>query len=136
MDKNTNILQKSWEGLEIPDDLQVGRETFSQEYGKFILEPLHKGFGVTIGNAMRRVLLSSLRGCAAYGVKIEGVSHEFETIKGIREDVLQIVHRDLQVASLVCSKPLIFMADISKSRLPSPHIARVAGFDDPVDANS
>lgn len=90
MDKNTNILQKSWEGLEIPDDLQVGRESFSQEYGKFILEPLHKGFGVTIGNSMRRVLLSSLRGCAVYGVKIEGVSHEFETIKGIREDVLQI----------------------------------------------
>ena len=75
MDKNTNILQKNWEGLEIPDTLQVGRESFSEDYGKFILEPLHKGFGVTIGNAMRRVLLSSLRGCAVYGIKIEGVSH-------------------------------------------------------------
>lgn len=91
MDKNTIILQRNWEGLEIPKELQVGRETFSEDYGKFVLEPLHKGFGVTIGNAMRRVLLSSLRGCAVYGVKIEGVSHEFETIKGIREDVLQIV---------------------------------------------
>lgn len=91
MDKNINILQKNWEGLEIPDTLQVGRESFSEEYGKFSLEPLHKGFGVTIGNSMRRVLLSSLRGCAVYGIKVEGVSHEFETIKGIQEDVLQIV---------------------------------------------
>jgi DNA-directed RNA polymerase subunit alpha len=91
LDKNYNILQRNWEGLEIPKELQVGRESFRENYGKFGLEPLHKGFGVTIGNAMRRVLLSSLRGCAVYGIKIEGVSHEFETIKGIREDVLQIV---------------------------------------------
>jgi len=91
LDKNTNILQKNWEGLEIPDNLQVGRESFSEEYGRFILEPLHKGFGVTIGNAIRRVLLSSLRGSAVFGIKIEGVSHEFETVKGIKEDVLQIV---------------------------------------------
>lgn len=91
MENYRNILQKNWEGLEIPTELQVGRESFSEKYGKFILEPLHKGFGVTIGNSMRRVLLSTLRGCAVFGVKIEGVSHEFEILKGIREDVLQIV---------------------------------------------
>jgi DNA-directed RNA polymerase subunit alpha len=75
----------------MPKELQVARESFDEAYGKFIFEPLHKGFGMTIGHAMRRVLLSSLRGSAVYGVKIEGVSHEFETIKGIREDVLEII---------------------------------------------
>ncbi|MCP4750256.1 MAG: DNA-directed RNA polymerase subunit alpha [Proteobacteria bacterium] len=85
------MLQKNWEGLEIPKKLEVVRESFSETYGRFILEPLQKGFGVTVGNSIRRVLLSSLRGCAVFGVKIEGVSHEFETIKGIREDVLQII---------------------------------------------
>ena len=75
----------------MPEDLQVVRESFDESYGKFIFEPLHKGFGITVGHSMRRVLLSSLRGSAVYGVKIEGVSHEFETIKGIREDVLEII---------------------------------------------
>jgi len=91
VEKNENILQINWEGLEIPETLAVERESISEKYGKFILEPLHKGFGITIGHSLRRVMLSSIFGCAAYGVKIEGVSHEFETIKGIREDVLQIV---------------------------------------------
>ncbi len=75
----------------MPSELQVARESFGESYGKFIFEPLHKGFGITVGHAMRRVLLSSLRGSSVYGVKIEGVSHEFETIKGIRDDVLQII---------------------------------------------
>ena len=75
----------------MPDQLQVAKESFGEIHGKFTFEPLHKGFGITVGHAMRRVLLSSLRGSAVYGVKIEGVSHEFETIKGIREDVLQII---------------------------------------------
>ncbi len=75
----------------MPSELKVAREIFEDTYGKFVFEPLHKGFGITVGHAMRRVLLSSLRGSAVYGVKIEGVSHEFETIKGIQEDVLQII---------------------------------------------
>ena len=91
MEKNENVQQKNWEGLEIPKTLAVERESISDKYGKFILEPLHKGFGTTVGHSLRRVMLSSICGSAAYGVKIEGVSHEFETIKGIREDVLQIV---------------------------------------------
>ena len=75
----------------MPKELQVARDSYDEAYGKFIFEPLHKGFGITVGHAMRRVLLSSLRGSAVFGVKIEGVSHEFETIKGIREDVLEII---------------------------------------------
>lgn len=83
--------QKNWEGLQVPSGIQVERLETDSFYGKYTLEPMHKGFGITIGHALRRCLLSSLRGSAVYGVKIEGVSHEFETIKGIREDVLQIV---------------------------------------------
>ena len=60
-------------------------------YAKFVLEPLEKGFGTTIGNALRRVLLSSLPGAAAIGIKIAGVQHEFTTIKGVKEDVTEIV---------------------------------------------
>jgi len=95
--------QKNWEGLEVPESLQVERQERDNFYGKYVLEPMHKGFGITIGHAMRRCLLSSLRGCAAYGVKIEGVSHEFETIKGVKEDVLQIILnvKQLQIKQLV-----------------------------------
>ena len=85
------VTRKNWEGLEVPETLQVDLESFDDHYGKFILEPLHKGFGITIGHALRRTLMSSLCGSAVFGVKIEGVSHEFETISGIREDVTQIV---------------------------------------------
>ena len=86
-----NVIRKNWEGLEVPETLHVEIESFNDHYGKFILEPLHKGFGITIGHALRRTLMSSLCGSAVYGVKIEGVSHEFETIKGVREDVTQII---------------------------------------------
>ena len=60
-------------------------------YGKFVVEPLERGFGTTLGNSMRRVLLSSLPGVAAQSIKIDGVLHEFSTIEGVREDVTEIV---------------------------------------------
>ncbi|MEG2813600.1 MAG: DNA-directed RNA polymerase subunit alpha, partial [Oscillospiraceae bacterium] len=60
-------------------------------YGKFILEPLERGYGTTLGNSLRRVLLSSLPGVAAKSIKIEGVQHEFSTIPGVKEDVTEIV---------------------------------------------
>ena len=63
----------------------------SNHYGKFELEPLERGFGTTIGNALRRVMLSSLPGCAITSVKIEGVMHEFQKIDGVVEDVTAIV---------------------------------------------
>ena len=80
MENSEVKFQRNWEGLNIPKSLQVESDEEREDYGKFILEPLHKGFGITIGNSLRRVLLSSLRGSAVHGVKIEGVSHEFETI--------------------------------------------------------
>lgn len=74
-----------------PKGIIIEKETFSDTYGKFIIEPLEKGHGVTLGNSLRRVLLSSIPGAAVTSVKIEGVFHQFSTIKGIKEDVLQIV---------------------------------------------
>lgn len=60
-------------------------------YGKFVVEPLERGFGITIGNAIRRILLSSLPGVAVYAIKIEGVLHEFSTVPGVKEDVTEII---------------------------------------------
>jgi len=69
----------------------VRYEPESDTYGRFIVEPLDRGYGSTLGNSLRRVLLSSLYGAAITSIKIEGVSHEFSTIKGVAEDVLQII---------------------------------------------
>ena len=66
-------------------------ENESKNYAKFVVEPLERGFGTTIGNCLRRILLSALPGAAAVGVKIEGVEHEFSTIKGIKEEVTEII---------------------------------------------
>jgi DNA-directed RNA polymerase subunit alpha len=89
-----------WRGLELPNRLVCDRETHSQSYGRFIVEPFERGFGTTIGNSLRRILLSSLEGTAPVSVRIKGVSHEFESPKGILEDVPHIVLavKKLQVA--------------------------------------
>jgi len=76
-------------GLQMPDGIQV--EEVDDTTGHFVLEPLERGYGVTIGNALRRVLLSSLRGLAVTAVKIDGVQHEFSTIPGVTEDVADII---------------------------------------------
>ena len=60
-------------------------------YGKFVVEPLERGYGTTLGNSLRRILLSSLPGVAATSVKIDGVLHEFSTINGVKEDVTDII---------------------------------------------
>lgn len=70
---------------------KVYSEEKSQDYGKFYIEPLERGYGDTLGNALRRLLLSSIKGAAVTAVKIDGVLHEFSTIKGVREDVIEIL---------------------------------------------
>lgn len=75
--------------LQMPEGVQVEEE--SDSTGQFVIEPLERGYGVTIGNALRRVLLSSLRGMAITAVKIDGVQHEFSTIEGVTEDVSDII---------------------------------------------
>ena len=72
-------------------DFEVAEYVDSENYGKFVLSPLERGFGTTIGNALRRVLLSSLPGAAVFSIKVDGVYHEFTTIAGVREDVSMII---------------------------------------------
>ncbi len=79
----------SIQALQMPDGVQV--EEATDDYGRFVIQPLERGFGVTIGNALRRVLLSSLQGTAITAIKIDGVQHEFSTIPGVTEDVSDII---------------------------------------------
>jgi len=74
-----------------PEKLEVDRETLSNTYGKFYAEPYERGFGTTIGNSLRRILLSAIPGAAVTSIKIEGVTHEFSTILGVKEDVAEII---------------------------------------------
>jgi DNA-directed RNA polymerase subunit alpha len=84
-------MHKNWSELIKPKKLDIDPETHSRFYGKFTCEPLERGFGTTLGNALRRVLLSSLRGAAITSVKIKGVYHEFSPIPGVVEDVTEII---------------------------------------------
>ncbi len=80
-----------WKNLVLPRDISKDEEKATDHYTRFFMEPLERGFGVTIGNALRRVLLSAIQGAAVTSLRIEGVQHEFSTIPGVYEDVTQIV---------------------------------------------
>ena len=80
-----------WKSLHMPRAVQIDEATLTDTYGKFVLQPLERGFGITIGNALRRVLLSSIHGAAIKSIKIEGIYHEFSTVPGVVEDVPEIV---------------------------------------------
>jgi DNA-directed RNA polymerase subunit alpha len=83
--------QKSWKDLIRPKRLEVEKETLTPFYGRYIAEPFERGFGITIGNSLRRILLSSLQGAGITSVKIEGVLHEFSAVPGVKEDVTEII---------------------------------------------
>jgi len=85
------MVQKSWKDLIRPKRLEAEKETLTLFYGKFTAEPFERGFGITIGNSLRRILLSSLQGAALTSVKIDGVLHEFSAIPGVKEDVTEII---------------------------------------------
>src|SRR5207249_3797521 len=87
-----------WRGLELPSRVQRDEQVSTDTYGKFTAEPFERGFGTTVGNSLRRVLLSSLEGSAVTRLKIQGVQHEITTIPGVVEDVTDII---LNVKSLV-----------------------------------
>lgn len=87
-----------WKTFETPKRLEVEKSTLTPTYGKFVAEPFERGFGVTIGNALRRVLISSIDGAAVTHIKIDGAMHEFSVVDGVMEDVAQIV---LNVKKLV-----------------------------------
>ena len=87
-----------WRGLELPSSVVSDAKTLTGTYGKFVAEPFERGFGTTVGNSLRRVLLSSLEGSAVTQIKVGSALHEFSTVKGVLEDVTDIV---LAVKSLV-----------------------------------
>ena len=74
-----------------PDAYQVEESSTDSSYGKFVISPLERGFGITLGNALRRTLLSSLPGAAFVNVKIDGAEHEFQNVDGVVEDVITII---------------------------------------------
>ncbi|HTR99301.1 MAG TPA: DNA-directed RNA polymerase subunit alpha [Bacteroidota bacterium] len=90
--------------IQMPEKIQLDESTYSPTFGRFIVQPLEKGFGVTIGNAMRRVLLSSLPGFAITAFKVDGVQHEFSTIPGVVEDVPDMVLNLKQVRMKLVNK--------------------------------
>lgn len=84
-------MYKNWRDLIKPKRLQIETDTLTATYGKFYAEPFERGFGTTLGNSLRRVLLSSLQGAAIASVRIKGVLHEFSTIPGVTEDVTDVI---------------------------------------------
>jgi DNA-directed RNA polymerase subunit alpha len=91
-------MRVTWRGLELPTRVERDTVISSDNYGRFFIEPFERGFGITIGNSLRRILLSSLEGSSVTSIKIKGVDHEFSSIKGVMEDVTDIV---LNVKSLI-----------------------------------
>ncbi len=91
-------MRVTWRGLELPTRVEKDTIVSSDKYGRFYIEPFERGFGTTIGNSLRRILLSSLEGSSVTSIKIKGVDHEFSSIKGVVEDVTDIV---LNVKSLI-----------------------------------
>ncbi len=86
-----DLKSKNWRELIKPKRIEIDQESYTNCYGRFVCEPLERGFGITIGNSLRRILLSSLQGAAIVSVKFEGVPHEFSTIPGVLEDVTDII---------------------------------------------
>jgi DNA-directed RNA polymerase subunit alpha len=85
------VLQKNWTDLIKPSKLDIQHGTDPQRFAKVVAEPLERGFGLTLGNALRRILLSSLQGAAVTAIQVDGVLHEFSSIPGVREDVTDVV---------------------------------------------
>ena len=85
------VIERNWQELIRPEKPQIETGKDAHRKARMIAEPLERGFGVTLGNSLRRVLLSSLQGAAVTAVQIDGVVHEFSSIEGVREDVVDIV---------------------------------------------
>jgi len=94
----------NWPNLRMPESIELDDSTYTNHYGKFTVQPLERGFGVTIGNALRRVLLSSLPGAAITSVRFESVLHEFSTITGVIEDVAHLILNMKQVRIKLINK--------------------------------
>jgi DNA-directed RNA polymerase subunit alpha len=93
-------MRMRWRGLELPSRVNPDAELNTNTYGKFYIEPFERGFGTTVGNSLRRILLSSLEGAAVTAVKIKGAQHEFTSLEGVMEDVTDII---LNVKNMIVS---------------------------------
>jgi len=104
---------RTWSMMIRPQRVEFDQESLTSRYGKLVVEPLEKGFGITLGNSLRRVLLSSIPGAAVTAVKIEGVPHEFTAIPGVKEDVTEIVLniKELQLKSYT-EEPMTMYLDV------------------------
>ena len=137
-------MQRNWSSLIRPKRIDVDEATHTRFYGEFTIQPLERGFGITLGNALRRVLLSSIQGAAITSVKIEGVQHEFSTVPGVKEDVTDIILNlkgvrlklgaaDTKVVRFDVSRPGVITAGdvITDGTIevlnPDHHIATVSG---------
>jgi len=91
VEEENPFFAKNWMAIAKPSKLQFEQDSLKADYGKFTIDPLEPGFGMTIGHSLRRVLLSSIRGSAVFAVQIDGVTHEFSNIPGIVEDMVQVI---------------------------------------------
>src|SRR4051812_42045684 len=92
------MMRVRWRGLELPSRVVRDPHVSTDMYGRFTAEPFERGFGTTVGNSLRRILLSSLEGAAVTHIKLKGADHEFSSLKGVMEDVTDII---LNIKSLV-----------------------------------
>ncbi len=100
------------------NNIKIKVEDLSDNYGKFIIEPLEKGYGITLGNSIRRSLLSSMWGAAATAIRIEGITHEFDTIPGVKEDVIEIILNIKElVVKLFTDEPQILKLKIKGKKI-------------------
>jgi DNA-directed RNA polymerase subunit alpha len=107
---------RNWHELIIPERLEVDQDSHTKSFGKFICQPLERGFATTIGNSLRRILLSSIQGAAIVSVKIDGALHELSTIPGVKEDVTQII-LNLKEVRLKLNTPGSQIVRIEKNKI-------------------
>ncbi|HZS37869.1 MAG TPA: DNA-directed RNA polymerase subunit alpha [Polyangia bacterium] len=126
---NPAVYSKNWRDLIRPKTLDVERESMTETHGRFSCEPLERGFGTTLGNSLRRVLLSSLQGAAITAVKIDGALHEFQTLPDVVEDVTDIVLNLKEViVSMSDPKPKVIRLDKEgEGKVTAGDIATVDG---------
>lgn len=125
---NFQFFAKNWRDLIRPRMLEVDSESLTGVYGKFTCEPLERGFGITIGNSLRRVLLSSIQGAAFTGVKIDNALHEFTALPGVVEDVTDIVLNLKNVLlRVVDHKPRVLRIDMGAGEVTAGDIELVEG---------
>jgi len=106
-----------WKSLHMPKGIEIDEATLTDSYGKFEIQPLERGFGITLGNALRRVLLSSIQGAAIDSVRFKGVHHEFSTLPGVIEDIPEIILNLKEIdIKLHADEPVQFSIDIKGPR--------------------